>query len=271
MKARPCLLITADDGGFCDSIDRGILELAGKGILTGVSAFSSFHRIGAFAKLLGAHSALGIHFNLSSGAPLSNPSRIPSLVDNTGMFHSPTPRAKSGMLRSLNRFVQHRVPLFNRSEMCVELTRQLRTFEDHAGPPAFATVHHDLDRIKTVQEVVGALVPHLACRQARLKAAKLSEVLCRFLTDEQSMESARDAVLAMLVKARRLLRKPHNLGSVEIVCHPGYASRKMGEFTVYVTERELELSAWSSAAVSIFLSTATRTALGWSLYKGTVK
>src|SRR5690349_16059471 len=85
-----CLKITADDAACSSDIDRGILDLTSAGLLTRAAAFSTYGRLKSFSRLLDSSISLGIHFNLSSGRPLSKAEQIRSLIDTSGRFHCPT-------------------------------------------------------------------------------------------------------------------------------------------------------------------------------------
>lgn len=263
MRPQSRLLITADDAACSVSIDRAIFELAELGILTGVSAFSTHGRLRALGKQLRGNVPLGIHFNLSSGSPLSEVSTIPSLVNSNGEFHSPTPRTKSSMMDSLELYLRRRVRLFASADIRLELSRQLAAFEDTLGSrPAFATVHHDLDRVNSLRRIIASLFPDLPCRQARLKAGLLEGVFCTFLKEHDSDRSASDIIASMLLAAKgRIINR---MGcSVEVVCHPGYASKDLRFFTVYIAQRELELRAWGSTKVRCIFRDGVKTPSAW--------
>ena len=80
------LIVNADDLGWTAGVNRGIAEAHRNGIVTSASLIANG---GAFddgvktARTLPAM-GVGVHLNLSDGAPLSGPKTVPSLVDEQG-------------------------------------------------------------------------------------------------------------------------------------------------------------------------------------------
>src|SRR5262249_27334967 len=83
MKA---LIVNADDLGWTAGVNRGIAEAHRNGIVTSASllangdAFDNGVNIARVLPALG----VGVHLNLSDGAPLSGAKAVPSLVDDKG-------------------------------------------------------------------------------------------------------------------------------------------------------------------------------------------
>lgn len=88
---RARLVINADDFGLSAGVNRGILAAHAAGTVTSTSLLPN---LPAFDDAV--HSAratptlgIGLHFNLTTGAPVSAPDQVPSLVDSaTGQFHA---------------------------------------------------------------------------------------------------------------------------------------------------------------------------------------
>lgn len=82
------LAITADDFGLHQDLDRGIVEVCEKGIVTHVSLVANGGNIGKACQFLLRHpeTTAGIHLNLTDGNPLSNPDSIRPLLNKTGNF-----------------------------------------------------------------------------------------------------------------------------------------------------------------------------------------
>ena len=88
---RARLVINADDFGLSAGVNRGILAAHAAGTVTSTSllpnlpAFDDAVRSARATPTLG----IGLHFNLTTGAPVSAPDQVPSLVDSaTGQFHA---------------------------------------------------------------------------------------------------------------------------------------------------------------------------------------
>jgi predicted glycoside hydrolase/deacetylase ChbG (UPF0249 family) len=82
------LIVNADDLGWTDGVNRGIADAFRNGIVTSASmlangtAFAGGLEIARWAPGLG----LGVHLNLSDGAPVADPETITSLLNDSGEF-----------------------------------------------------------------------------------------------------------------------------------------------------------------------------------------
>src|SRR6266478_9087095 len=82
------LIVNADDLGWTDGVNRGIVEAFHRGIVTSTSLLANG---GAFAGAVeAARSApglgVGLHLNLSDGLPVANPESVASLLNRDGEF-----------------------------------------------------------------------------------------------------------------------------------------------------------------------------------------
>jgi chitin disaccharide deacetylase len=82
------LIVNADDLGWSDGVNRGVLEAHRNGIVTSASLLANgtaFTR--ALSQLRLAPSlGIGVHLNLSDGRPCADAESVPSLVNETGEF-----------------------------------------------------------------------------------------------------------------------------------------------------------------------------------------
>src|SRR6266403_606409 len=82
------LIVNADDLGWTEGVNRGIAEAHRHGIVTSASllangaAFASGVEVARSTPGLG----VGVHLNLSDGAPVAPPELVTSLVNNAGEF-----------------------------------------------------------------------------------------------------------------------------------------------------------------------------------------
>jgi chitin disaccharide deacetylase len=99
------LIVNADDLGWTDGVNRGILEAFHHGIVTSTSllangaAFAGGVEAARSAPGLG----VGVHLNLSDGPPVAKRDLIPSLLNNVGVLTGGTKslllrRARGGLL-----------------------------------------------------------------------------------------------------------------------------------------------------------------------------
>ncbi len=83
------VILTADDFGASDNIDEGIVFALERGAITAVSALMNLPAShDALRELAGRFpdAGIGVHFNLTTGAPVLDPRLVPSLVDAHGTF-----------------------------------------------------------------------------------------------------------------------------------------------------------------------------------------
>ncbi len=82
------LIVNADDFGLNAAANAGIIECHRAGSVTSTTLMANAPALDEAVALAHAHPALGIglHFNLTWGRPLSEPTRVSSLVDDAGSF-----------------------------------------------------------------------------------------------------------------------------------------------------------------------------------------
>lgn len=130
----PKLIITADDFGASQIIDRGIINAIQEGLITSVACFANvdragFDRIKKLNENFGNQIDIGLHFNISSGPPLTNfPKVLSRKKDGRKLFkrllnlnvsHQLLPKVKEELEAQVNRFENARIPI--------------RHFSDHYG------------------------------------------------------------------------------------------------------------------------------------------
>lgn len=136
-------VLCADDFALTDGVSRSILELLGLGRLSAAGAMTNRPHWRRLAGEFGAFSGradLGLHFNLTCAAPLG-----------------PMPKlAPSGTFPALGQVTRAAVlSLGVRSEIAVELARQLDAFEDALGrAPDFLDGHQHVHALPGVRRAV---------------------------------------------------------------------------------------------------------------------
>ena len=83
------IIMRADDLGFSEGVNCGIAKAVHDGVITSVGLMTNMDAIEhGYALIKDADVALGQHTNICVGRPLCDPAKIPSLVDDHGMFCS---------------------------------------------------------------------------------------------------------------------------------------------------------------------------------------
>jgi hypothetical protein len=252
------VVLCADDFGLAEGVSRGILELAHRGRLSATSAMTScpaFPRMAPGLEDLGEHIAVGLHLNLTTGAPLGP---MPAFAPG-GRF----PAGREVVRRAF----RGRLPL---EEIAGEIERQLDAFEQALGrPPAFADGHN---HVHVLPGVRAALMRAVARRApgawVRDPADRLGAILRRGLSVRKAL-MVRGFALGFGAAARR-----HGLDTNEgfsgfspfdqtseedahrlfdatltalgpkplVMCHPGYPDDALRALDTVVGTRAVELA-----------------------------
>lgn len=244
------LCIVADDFGVSDGVNRAVMHAHQTGTLPSASlAATGVAAEEAFALALSTPSLeVGVHFVLAAGRPLSDPDRLPTLVDRTGRFVS-----RSALLK---RAITGRLA---RAEVAIEVEEQLAAFVGRCAPsflngdqhiqvlPVISDVLIEIARrerlpLRIPTERVVFLRWWLGARgAARLGAKVMLNTLARRLRRRLGRESHD----ARLISPFGLFPSPrfdlqafatllNHLGSGinELMVHPAYPDSNLAEFWV---------------------------------------
>ena len=234
------LVVVADDFGIGPETTRGILEIAGKGLVTGsVLLANSPHAEQAVKawRQAGEPMEIGWHPCLTLDGPILPPEKVPSLVDSKGIFWP--------LDRFLKRLFFGRIKA---AEIEAELLAQYYRFCDLLGhPPSMVNVHQHvnvfhpvgaillemlrkcrpLPYVRRVQEPWRLLLGVPGARTKRLFLSMLGKPLARWqesrgfpgndwligITDPVFLQDAE-------FFPRWLRKAPGEV--VELICHPGH-------------------------------------------------
>jgi len=126
-------IITADDYGLCDSVNAAIEELARQGILSSTNVIMNFQNDFSNTPIKTTKDfSVGLHWNVTTGRPLSDICSIPSLVDKQGEFYSIDTFRK-----------RFRRGLIDIKEIELELQTQYDCFVKCFGQPVYWNTHEN--------------------------------------------------------------------------------------------------------------------------------
>jgi len=131
------LIFNADDFGKTKPINQAVFELAKFGTLTSTTVMVNTP-YAYEANLLNdiPNFSIGLHYNLTEGKPISDASKIPSLIDQNGQFFSYPQfilKLRKGKLR--------------KSEMVIELQAQFDKLEEIIGKrPSHIDSHQNIHK-----------------------------------------------------------------------------------------------------------------------------
>jgi predicted glycoside hydrolase/deacetylase ChbG (UPF0249 family) len=262
------LIVNADDLGWTEGVNRGITDAHRNGIVTSTSllangaAFQSGVELALSTPGLG----IGVHLNLSDGAPVAPPELVTSLVNNSGKF-------EGGPENLLLRIARREVTL---GEVEQEWDAQIGKVREAGIAPTHVDGHKHVHMLPGLFEIalrlakrhgIGAIrVAHEASTlRAALSAGddfRTSVVLkqgvqargLKFLARDAG-ELAQHAGIAVadyfcgiaqtgeLTKegVARLLRALPD-GTTELMCHPGYVDHELQSTATRLrASRQMEL------------------------------
>jgi len=235
------LIVNADDFNLTEGVTRGIIHGHRNGIITSTTVMVNLPGLERSRDLARETSGLGLglHVNLTLGAPVLPAGAVPSLVDGAGHFvRDRTWVGESGA----------------EPEIQAEVAAQARRFEEVFGqPPTHLDTHYHMHRLPRVFAAVVA-------------AGRALGVPVRAITPEMAAEirgrglSAADRMLGDVGSTAYWTRESLGEaiarleeGVTELMCHPGYADGTLS-VSSYNTQREGELRALCDAEVKAALA-----------------
>jgi chitin disaccharide deacetylase len=255
------LIINADDFGFCESVNKGIVEAHTKGVLTSTTIMANMPAAEQAADLAKNLPALGIgvHLNLTAGKPLCQDSTVKLILDSQGNF-ALTP----GKL-ALASLITGKV----RTAIETELASQIQWLIDKGIKPTHLDSHKHIHAFPSIFPIVCRLAKRFSIPAIRY--AYEPKQVSQFpwpVTDNESKKRA--SLVRTMAKINRwqnpaLFRTDALLGvahvgtinaafmravslyniasTAELMTHPGYAYDLDATRTRLVKQREIELAA----------------------------
>lgn len=224
---KPRLIVNADDLGRTRGINEGIFRAHQKGLVTSATLMVIYPTAEEAAARLDRYHELGVglHVQLSGGAPLLPPESIPSLVDERGMFP-----AKPEGLTDL-------AP----DQVRLEVQAQFVRFRELTGRlPTHLDSHHHSHRLPEVCEAV----IDLAC-EWKLPVRRSSPGIAEWLRQTQipTTEVFNEDFFGARARLEVLLEILSTLGpgTTELMCHPGISDDGLRRDSSYADKREDEL------------------------------
>ena len=228
MTALLTLIVNADDFGLTPGVSRGILEAGATGIVTSTTVIVN-RPIDPelIARLEASGLGAGLHLNLTLGTPLSDPRRVPSLVDEEGRFIR-DPREAAARA--------------DKDEARIELGNQIDAFRALMGRfPTHLDSHHHVGRHEPILELVfdfaRAINVPVRTQDAHVRAAARE---LKIRTPDHFMGEADSEPYW---SAERVLEHLRTLpaGVTEFMTHPGYFDDDLA-YSRYGVQRETELA-----------------------------
>ena len=218
------LIVNADDWGLTRGVSEGILTAHRHGIVTSTTVLVTAPLDRALvARLLDCGLGVGLHENLTLGAPLT---RGRSLVDGNGRF-----------VRDARQAAARAVPAEVRAEVEAQVARFESTFKRR---PTHLDTHHHVGLHPPVREVVLDVARALgvAVRSQNAEARARARTARLRTPDHFFGESGPDAYWSPARTLHHLRALPD--GVSEFMCHPGWFDADLA-YSRYGRQRETEL------------------------------
>ncbi len=249
------MIVNADDFGLTDGVNQAILELSRKGHVTSTSVMVNhlMHQNlkvpGNLSELIG----LGIHLNLTSGAPILPPEDITTLVGSDGNFSSVEA-------------IFENTSTYNLMQIEKEWRAQIISFVIKFGRPDHLDSHHHVHLLPRIFALFITLAGELQIPvRMPITPDLIPEVeelgdfkgLGNRITSEMLAEDIKiiqysgvrfpdyfmENFLPAVNEKTELLRKTISnfpVGTTELMCHPAYVDDNLRQISHYAEERDVE-------------------------------
>lgn len=235
------LIVNADDFGLTPSVCEGILDAHEKGIVSSTTSFVN-RKISKttlkHAKLF-KNLGIGIHLNITTGAPLTASSKIKSLMDKTGQFRKLFPQ---------NLYKVKPV------EIWTEWLGQIKEFERIWGRlPTHLDSHHHVHAYPKIWKIFWRMakkfqVPFRLPRNQFVKSLRQEAGQQKILLVDRVWGNLNPKIYWTEPRVKSAIKKMKK-GSHELVCHPAYNSKELQDVSSFNKNREQELKALTSKSV----------------------
>ncbi|MET3696339.1 hypothetical protein SAMN05877753_103418 [Bacillus oleivorans] len=218
------LIVNADDFGYSEGVNHGIMEAFYHGVVTSATLMVNMPGAGHAFALKQANPSLGvgIHLVLTCGKPLCED--VSSLMNEEGYFQ----KGKN--------FLDEAEP----EEIRKELTAQFTRFVEQGGLPTHIDSHHHVHAHEKVSPIVIEIAKKysLPIRMTRPNSEELKKaaiLTTDFLAHTFYGEMAtRDHLI-------ELLETISEFETAELMCHPGYVDEAVITGSSYNVQRLQEL------------------------------
>lgn len=261
------LIVNADDYGLSPGVNRGVLAAHRAGIVTSATLMANLPAAAEAVALAPPTLALGLHLNLTTGAPCAGAARVPSLVGPDGQF-----------LRLDRLLVALALGRVRRADLEREVAAQLERARALGAALDHLDGHHHIHLHPAVLPIVLRLAPAYGVRAIRCPAEgrpvngretrrdrlrrlaigaaarRLRPRLARagLATSDHFRGLALGLAFDAAALAATLAALPP--GVTELMCHPGYPDAALAVRTRYSAGRERELAALTAGAVRAALA-----------------
>jgi hopanoid biosynthesis associated protein HpnK len=276
------LIVNADDLGWTEGVNRGIVEAHRKGLVTSATLLANgpaFHTALEAARA-NPELSVGVHLNLSDGAPTAKAAQVQGLLNEAGCL-------REGPKRLLLRIARRSLRL---EEVEREWNAQIQKVRDTGIRPTHLDGHKHVQMLPGLFEIALRLAKKYGIRAIRVahEESKLRSMLAIGGKQKKAVmlkQGVQARGLKLLARDAREMADRAGLattdyfcgiaqtgawtregvvqlleqlpeGTTELMCHPGYADLELREMPTRLQEsREMELQILTDAGIRKLVAT----------------
>jgi hypothetical protein len=256
------VVLNADDYGFTTGVSTGILECIAAGVVTSVSVMVNTPGFDDGAKRLAAlpkRPGVGLHLNLTAGAPVLGAREVPTLVGARGGFLSIGMLAARAALGAVDPADVEKETLAQIARLRAALT-EVDHLDSHQHAHALPGILRAVRRAAKSAGVARVRRP-VEPRFSHPGALKRLVIAASWFAASGGADPAAARVAGIGLSggrtfARDLLARLDEVtpGLTEVVVHPGRAEAELAAWDPYLAERDRELEVLLSAPLRERLS-----------------
>lgn len=248
------LLFQADDFGLTESTACGILKGIREGVIRNTGLFVNMPASEHAAELIKDVKSvcLGIDFNLVAGKPVSDPTLVPSLVDEMGDFIPSGERMKKMKRSSDSVVADFEIDPYPYDETVLEIENQLKKFIKLMGrKPGYLHGHslitgNIIKAINAMSEKYDIPVSFNVWKENELYCLPCDWTPKPFPIEEQLKVNVEENLMHVLPQAL-----DHELNA--FICHAGFVEEDLFKYSSYTIIRIKDLAAATSPDVKKFI------------------
>ncbi len=258
------LIVSADDLGLSESIDRGIIKGYEEGIVTSLNVLPAGEAFSGAIELLKAAKPkeVSAHLALTETGPVSEPGKVPSLIRRDGKFH----KSYAGFLLD---FFRGKI---DRDQIYIELKNQMERLKDAGLPIASLSSHQHIHMLPGILKIFIRLAKEYDIPSIRYlhndrfvypySAKKIFKRIILGYFDNKiknALDRASirytDHLLGFLdsgnIREELLIKMIQSLleGTTELITHPGFISADVLDRRIFHRNCETDLAALVSRRV----------------------
>src|SRR5699024_313135 len=220
------IIINADDFGYSNGVNYGIIDAYKNGILTSTTCLTNGHGFTHAIQLAKENTKLGVgvHLTLTSGKPLTG--NLSSLTDSSGKFKN--------ISHYENKFY------IDTKELYIEWKTQIEKFLSTGLKPTHLDSHHHVNNLPNIKPVFLQLATeyNLPVRNNLGRSENYPGIKTVDYFERQP---------ETILKATQEFKNDYkSYETIEIMCHPAYIDKILRDSSSFVTPRIEELDILTS-------------------------